>query len=118
MLVPADDFQVFCRPAVSPDGGGLGLGHKVDPRIVFEHHRPVRVVGAQGRGNLEPAGQLEEKLHARVHSAVMGKLAFGVAVAVAEHAGKGITQRRLLLVEGLGALPDRQALARESGLGR
>lgn len=54
VLVSANDFQVFCLASVSPDGGRLGLGHKVEqlhlvPLIADVRVRPPK--GMYGESN-------------------------------------------------------------------
>ncbi len=66
MFDPEGDLQVFVQAAVFFDRAGFGFGHKVHAPIALKHHRPIRVVSAERRGDLELAGQLPSLANARL----------------------------------------------------
>ena len=75
--LPAFDLGPLPITQVVLEKAALGLDDEVQPlhSVFFHQHRPVRVVGAERRRNLEPAGQLCIDLHSFVLFQLLGKRA-------------------------------------------
>ena len=68
MLFPTADFELFRGAKVKQIGRSLGLQNKIQLllSVASEIYCPVRVIGTDGRLDLEPLRDLEEHLHIRI----------------------------------------------------
>ena len=72
------DLGAFLVAQVVGEEAALGLDHEVEPlrAVLLDQHGPVRVVGAERRRDLEPAGELGVDLDRLVLLQLLGKGAF------------------------------------------